>query len=293
DGYKEGSRQRTWELASSVWSAICGYQISYVLPPASFEQEGQKIRSASQVLDGGVGTCLDTALLFAASLEQAGLNPILLLTKGHAFTGVWLQPQEFAQVLNEDASSVRKRIELQELLVFETTLATQSPAPGFSNAVDIAKRHLTDEDFVMAVDVRRARMQKLRPLTVATKTFGETPDEKSSRVSEALESAPQLPPFDVEVEDEPATAAGKLELWQRKLLDLTTRNRLLHLPESAKAIRLLCPDPAGLEDILAADKSVRIVHMPDLEVGGRDSQIYETRNRENLEEEAARQAMTR
>jgi very-short-patch-repair endonuclease len=293
DGYRAGSRQRVWELASAVWSAVCGYQISYVLPPASFELEGQKIRPPSQVLDGSVGTCLDTALLFAAALEQAGLNPIILLTKDHAFTGVWLQPQEFSQVLNEDASSVRKRIELQELLVFETTLATQSPAPGFSHAVDIAKRHLSDEDFVMAVDVRRARMQKLRPLTVAAKTFGESHDEQAPKVSEALESAPELPSFDVEVEEEPSTAADKLELWQRKLLDLTTRNRLLHLPESAKVIRLACPDPAGLEDILATNKSVRIVHMPDLEVGGRDSEIYEKRNRENLEEDAARQAMAR
>lgn len=293
DGYRAGSRQRAWELASAVWSAVCGYQISYVLPPASFEQEGQKIRSPSQVLDGSVGTCLDTALLFAAALEQAGLNPILLLTKGHAFTGVWLQPQEFAQVLNEDASTVRKRIELQELLVFETTLATQSPAPGFSHAVDVAKRQLTDEDFLMAVDVRRSRMQKLRPLTVTAKTSIETHGEQVPKDSEALESAPELPAFDVEVKEEPATAADKLELWQRKLLDLTTRNRLLHLPDSAKAIRLICPDPAGLEDILAANKSVRIVPMPDLEVGGRDSEIYEKRNRENLEEEAARQAMAR
>lgn len=293
DGYGAGSRQRSWELASAVWSAICGYQISYVLPPASFEQEGQKVRSPSQVLDGSVGTCLDTALLFAAVLEQAGLNPILLLTKGHAFAGAWLQPQEFAQVLNEDVSSVRKRIELQELLVFETTLATQSPAPGFSHAVDVARRQLTDEDFVVAIDVRRARMQKLRPLTVTAKAARETYDEEAPKVSEALESAPALPGFDVEVEEEPATPADKLELWQRKLLDLTTRNRLLHLPESAKAIRLICPDPAGLEDILAADRSVRIVSMPDLEVGGRDSAIYEKRNRENLEEEAARQAMAR
>lgn len=293
DGYKAGSRQRIWEMTSAVWSAICGYQISYVLPPASFEQEGQKIRSPSQVLDGGVGTCLDTALLFAAALEQAGLNSILVLTKGHAFTGVWLQPQEFAQVLNEDASSVRKRIELQELLVFETTLATQSPAPGFSHAVDIAKRQLTDHDFVMAVDLRRARMQKIRPLTVTTKVAGQTHDEQGPKVSEALESAPELPGFDIEVEEEPATAVGKLELWQRKLLDLTTRNRLLHLPESAKAIRLVCPDPAALEDILAANRSVRIAPMPDLEVGGRDSEIYEKRNRQSLEEEASRQAMAR
>ncbi|WEN13780.1 DUF3320 domain-containing protein [Rhodanobacter sp. AS-Z3] len=293
DGYKAGSRQRSWELASAVWSAVCGYQISYVVPPASFEQQGQKIRSPSQILEGGVGTCLDTALLFAAALEQAGLNPVLLLTKGHAFAGVWLQPQEFAQVLTEDASSVRKRIELQELLVFETTLATQSPAPGFSHAVDVAKRQLTDEDFVIAVDVRRARIQKLRPLTVPAPTTAHAQDEEAPTVNEALEAAPSLPGFDTDVEDEPLTPTDKLELWQRKLLDLTTRNRLLHLPDSAKAIRLTCPDPAALEDILSADKSVRIVSMPDLEVGGRDSEIYEKRNRESLEEESARQALVR
>lgn len=294
DGYKEDSRQRAWELASAVWSAVCGYQISYVLPPASFERQGQKIRSPSQVLDRSVGTCLDTALLFAAALEQAGLNSVLLLTQGHAFAGVWLQSQEFAQVLNEDVTSVRKRIDLQELLVFETTLATQSPAPGFSHAIDAAKRQLTDEEFVMAVDVRRARMQRLRPLTVTAQT-PEKPDDQTetAQASEALEAAPDLPAVDIETEEAPASPAGKLELWQRKLLDLTTRNRLLHLPDSAKAVRLICPDPAALEDLLAANKSVRIVPIPDLEVAGRDSEIYEKRNRESLEEEAARQAMSR
>ncbi|HET8636540.1 MAG TPA: DUF4011 domain-containing protein, partial [Acidobacteriaceae bacterium] len=293
DGYQAHSRQRAWELASAVWSAICGFQISYVLPPASFEHEGQKIRSPSQILEGRVGTCLDTALLFAAALEQAGLNPVLLLTRGHAFTGVWLQPQEFAQVLNEEASAVRKRMELQELLAFETTLVTQSPAPGFSVAVDLAQRQLTDEDFVMAVDVRRARMQKLRPLTATLQVSGTSTGEPTPMVSEALEAAPELPAVDVEAEETPSTPAGKLELWQRKLLDLTTRNRLLHLPESAKVIRLVCPDPAGLEDILADNQSVRIVPLPDLEVGGRDSRIYEQRTRENLEKEAANQAMSR
>lgn len=292
DGYEARSRQRVWELAAAFWSAVCGYQISYALPPASFAQNGQKIRTPSQVLDGRVGTCLDTALLFAAALEQAGLNPLVVLTKGHAFTGVWLQPQEFAQILVEDASAVRKRVELQELIVFETTLATRVPSPGFSQAIDAGKRELTDQNFVMAVDVRRARMQKLRPLSVALQQGAATHDD-SPCASEGLEAAPQLPSFDVVVSEEASTPKGKLELWQRKLLDLTTRNRLLHLPESAKAIRLVCPDPGGLEDILADNKSIRIVPMPDMGVGGRDSRIYQQRNHQDLEREVALQAMAR
>lgn len=293
DGYTAKSRQRVWELTSAIWSAVCGYQISYTLPPASFELEGQKIRTPHQILDARLGTCLDTALLFASAMEQASLNAIVILTKGHAFTGVWLQPQEFAQILNEDVSALRKRIELQELLVFETTLATKSPAPGFSHAIDVARRQLTDEDFVMALDLHRARMQKLRPLTAQVQKSPEQQGDQPTKVSEALEAAPALPGFDVETEEVPDTPAGKLVLWQRKLLDLTTRNRLLHLPDRSKVVRLVCTDPAGLEDILADNKSVRIIPMPEFEVGGRDSQIYEQRNQESLEQEFGRQAMAR
>lgn len=296
DGYTGQSRTRTWELVSAIWSSVCGLGISYALPPASFETQGQKIRTPSQILDGGVGTCLDTALLFSAALEQAGLNALLVLTKGHAFVGAWLQPQEFSQLITEDASSLRKRIALNELVVFETTLAVQTPAPNFSRAVDNAQRQVNDEDFIMAIDLRRARMQRIRPLALAISQVQHTSlgaDEPAARASEALEEAPALPGFDVEISIEPETPAGKLQLWQRKLLDLTTRNRLLHVPESAKAIRLICPDPAALEDELADGKRIRIVALPDLETGGRDSALYEQQNHENLREAYARQALTR
>src|SRR3954468_8671083 len=90
DGYEGKSRTRVWELASAIWSGIAGCRISYTVPPASFEAQGQKVRSPSAILDPKVATCLDTALLFAAALEQSGLNPLLVLTQGHAFVGVWL-----------------------------------------------------------------------------------------------------------------------------------------------------------------------------------------------------------
>lgn len=294
DGYSGQSRTRTWELTSALWSAVCGLKLSYALPPSSFEMQGQKVRTPSKILDGGVATCLDTALLFAALAEQAGLNPLLLLTKGHAFVGVWLQPQEFSQLITDEASAVRKRIELNELLVFETTLATQAIAPSFSQAVETAKRQVNDDDFIMAIDLRRARMQRIRPLALSGQRFqfDQSAAEKPKSI-DALEEAPLLPGFDVEIQVEPDSPASKLNLWQRKLLDLTTRNRLLHLPDSAKCVRLICPDPAKLEDILADGKRIRVVAMPDLEAGGRDSALYEQQNRENLRDEYARSALNR
>lgn len=293
DGYTGHSRTRPWELASALWSAVAGLGLSYALPPASFERQGQKVRTPGTILDARVATCLDSALLFAAALEQAGLNPLLILTRGHAFVGLWLQPQEFSQLITDDAAAVRKRIDLKEILVFETTLATQAPVPGFSEAVAVAQRQLTDEDFVMAVDVHRARMQRIRPMAVSTAAGSAEPAPESAGAALTLEAAPALPDFDVELPAHDSTPAGKLALWQRKLLDLTTRNRLLHLPDNARGVRLLCPEPAALEDRLADGKRIRIVALPDLEAGGRDSALYEAQTRENLQDTYARAALER
>ena len=296
DGYESKSRTRTWELVSAIWSAVAGMELSYALPPASFEQVGQKVRTPGAILEGRVATCLDSALLFASALEQASLNPLIVLTKGHAFVGVWLQPQEFSQLLTDDAGTVRKRIELQELLVFETTLITHSPVPGFGQAVEQGKRQLTDEDFNMAVDIRRARMQRIRPLALSGSAIASqiSPERTAIQpVSEALEEAPNLPAFDVEITPETMTPADKVALWQRKLLDLTTRNRLLHMPEKSKGVPLLCPAPGILEDRLADGKKIKVVAAPDMESGGRDAALYAQQNRENLLEQYAKDALDR
>src|SRR3546814_7620226 len=86
-------------------------QLDYALPPASFEQSGQKVRSPSQIESSGLGTCFDLTLLFCAALEQAGLNPLLVFTEGHAFAGVWLQPEEFSTTVVDDVTALRKRLD--------------------------------------------------------------------------------------------------------------------------------------------------------------------------------------
>lgn len=294
DGYESKSRTRVWELASALWTAICNTNISYALPPASFERNGQKIRTPGTIMEARVATCLDTTLLFASALEQLGLNPLILLTEGHAFAGVWLQPQEFAQLVTEDVSAVRKRIDLKEMVVFETTLATKAHPASFTQASDEALQHLTEKNFYAVIDVRRARMQKIRPLALGGMTAVTQANGAEQLTSHGFEDAPLLPSFDLDVEiaDE-KSVTSRLVQWQRKLLDLTTRNRLLHLPESAKGIRLVCSNPGVLEDKLAEGKRLRIVSLPNLEMGGRDAELYQQQTHENLRDEYAQFALDR
>lgn len=81
DGY-EGGAKRVWQLASAVWGAVARMKLDYALPPASFEQTGQKVRSPSQIADTGLATCMDLTLLFCAAVEQIGLNPVIVFGSG-------------------------------------------------------------------------------------------------------------------------------------------------------------------------------------------------------------------
>ena len=295
DGYGGGKRTRVWELVSAIWSAVAGLRLSYALPPASFERTGQKIRTPSQVLEGRIATCLDSALLFAAALEQARLNPVLVLTEGHAFVGVWLQPVEFATLITEEAAALRRRVDLEELLLFETTAVTGDAPASFSQAVATARREIADDAsvrFEMAIDVRRARMQKIRPLSLAL-AGASTPTEQQTPAAENLEPAPEMAAFDVEVADTPRTPGDRILHWQRKLLNLTTSNALLNMRDGKSVVRLLCPDPGSLEDRLAGGGKIRIVPMPELDIGGRDELLYEQQTKSRLQEEIAAQAMKR
>lgn len=294
NGY-DRSAEDVWLLVSAIWTAIARLSLSYALPPASFEREGQKIRSPSAILDGRVATCLDTTLLFAASLEQARLHPLIVLTKGHAFCGVWLHDTTLPDVTVQDAEVIRKSVALNDLVVFETTLATQNPPGNFSQAIARATRQLDeahDAAFAEALDVRRARMLRIRPLG------GEEPIVGAGLVNLEGEHCLDMLPADFTPPTTDVDAVliknmpeGRLAHWQRKLLDLTTRNRLLHVSDVAKGIRPLCYDLALLEEKLAAGQKIIFASLPAPGIIDRDEKLYEAQNQENLKEQLARAAL--
>ena len=50
--------------------------------PASWSDLGQQVRTPGEVLDGRVGTPLDTVVILAAALERAGIRPLLWIVSG-------------------------------------------------------------------------------------------------------------------------------------------------------------------------------------------------------------------
>lgn len=299
DGYRSGSRQRVWEIASAVYTAIANLGVTYAVPPASFEENGQKIRLPSQILENRVATCLDTTMLFASALEQAGLNPVVAMPKEHALVGVWLQPEELSTIVIDDAETLRKRIQLKELALIETTFVTSHPAPPFSKAVTAAAEIISidkDGSFNSAVDIRRARAHRINPLGPRVcKNEAVSEFQKGHVVELSFEEAPALPDFDDGLEDEavPDTPEGRLGRWQRKLLDLSARNPLLNHRSTKTSLRIICPQPGLLEDKLAEGARISIESVPQPSTEEQDQELHQWRTGEVISEEYSRDALNR
>lgn len=292
NGYESGPKH-SWEILSAIWSAAAAARLDYSLPPASFEQTGQKVRSPEQVLEAGLATCLDLALLFAAAAEQAGLNPLIVFTSGHAFAGCWLRQEEFAVAVVDDPSALRKRLLLKELVLFETTAVVDTSVPTFSRACELGADQLAEDaspGFEAAVDIRRARMHKIKPIAAPSTVSHVPPSEPvvGQILQVAIEDAPELPedivPEPPEQDPRVLTPADRIKRWQRKLLDLSLRNSLLSFRKKKRAVTFDAPDPGKLEDMLATGKAFKILSRPKLMDGAdaRNRIIHESRTHEDL-----------
>ena len=244
---------------------MTGLGLTYALPPQSFETRGQKVRDPSRIVSEGLATCLDTSLLIAAALEATGLNPVIIVQTEHAFAGVWLTDKTFSHVIEADATEIRKAIAAREFLAFETSLVTSRPPCGFEHAIQIGKTHLREAketEFQQAIDIHRARASGIRPLA----NHRTAPDPQTEPGAIAPAALPTLPDFGLlpgeNAQEEPTTPEGRIERWQRKLLDLSLRNRLLNFKDTKQTLPIVCDDIAALEDRLADGKRLKI-HLAD------------------------------
>lgn len=294
EGYQSGDPMRVWMIAGAIWSAATGLGLTYAVPPASFERMGQKVRDPERIVAEGLATCLDSTLLLAAAFEAAGLNTAILFSHGHAWVGVWLVARDFGRLVEPDVVAVRKAAAARDFVPLETTLLTKRPSTGFEAAVDAGRDRLSEAretEFIQVVDINRARAARIRPLA------SHRVAQEASNNDEAVAAAALPRPLDLGrlpgelIEIAPTTALGRIERWQRKLLDLSLANRLLNFKDTKLAIPMICPDVSGLEDQLADGAVFRLLALKDEHaVSGRDLAAEEARQ---IEAGLARDAMAR
>lgn len=276
-GYTTQNPNEVRMQMAAAYEAIRQEAIAYCLPPVSYDCIGQKVRTADEVIGQKMGTCLDLSVLYASVLEAMGLHPFIILQKEHAYTGCWLEEKTFSECIQDDVSALLKRTAegIDEIAVTECTVFTAGKSADFEEACKRGKENLAKEnEFMMAIDVKRCRGGNIRPLpsrVLENGTYTLVSHEAPAKEAEAPKELSQNGRGATVTEN----VMTKQKLWERKLLDLSLRNTLLNFRVTKAGIQLMIENPASLEDALNQGDDYAILPLPaDADVTPGSDKIY-------------------
>ncbi|RBY84421.1 DUF4011 domain-containing protein [Blastococcus sp. TF02A-26] len=277
-GYQAGP-ERVDQIVSALATAMAARDIRYSEPPASWADVGQKIRTPGDVLDGRVGTCLDTVVVLAAALEHAGIRPLLWVGDGHAFLGYWREERSAESAATTDVAPLVNLVDLGYVRLVETTLLTSrgeaAPLPDAEELHRAAySAWLTGglgrgpeglDRIVGVTDVYRARRDGIVPLPARTRGTDGTVHVVEYRP--AVHGAAPRPTQPTGADgDRPVRrhgrpeAPGRVQQWKNALLDLSLRNRLINYTErSGLPLTVPAGALAALEDMLSGGTTVSLL----------------------------------
>lgn len=279
DEYQSRNPDRVRKQMAAIYEAIAAQGFIYCSVPASFEEQGQRIRLADAIFKDRLANCLDLSLLYAACLEAVGIHPFIIIVKGHAFAGGWLIDESFADAVNDDPSLINKRTAdgINEIVVVEATCMNAGHYIPFDEAVRSADQKMQrTDDFHLFIDIKRSRFSGIRPLPLRIQT---SEGWTTAAENESTTTRAHVLPGDISVGPKlvytDKTELTKQRLWERKLLDLTLRNSLLNVRVTRSVIQFMTTDVASLEDALADGAEFQVLARPsDWDNTLRDAGLY-------------------
>lgn len=277
--YQTQDRNRVRAQVAAIYHALRDEGIIYSAPPASFEQTGQRIRLADKVLEDKTGTCIDTSLLIASCLEEAGIYPLIIMLYGHAMVGAWLTPNVFPQMVCDDASYLLKEMAdgNNNIVLLESTAITSTENISFEEAVLKATVKVRDENsFRYFVDIHRCRLGNIRPLPQRVERDG-----KWIFVNEGLDHDNPIGDvisfnhYDLRLDDNDKPVTRQM-VWERKLLDFSLRNNLINTRIGRRVIPFVSFEIDRIEDLLEKGEDFSITPFPDIKLYPNDDGMYDS-----------------
>lgn len=263
DGYQSENPDRVDAIARAVFETMRNRDIRYAEPPASWGDEGQKVRTPAEVLDGRLGTCLDTTLAMAAVLEQAGINSTIWILKGHAFLGYWRSDSALSAVSTTEVVDVVNQVDLGNIGLVETTFVTQSNADAtFDDACRAPRiRYLGGNlsEIIGITDVRQAREARIFPLPSRDIDGNGNVVVTHYKPGAGRAILPYRPDTGQQRSSDGDLVPARIAQWKNALLDLSLRNKLINYTDRA-GYRIDVPaDGLGhLEDAINAGAPIAL-----------------------------------
>ena len=258
---------RPKKIVGAIYEAISEQNITYCYPTTTLAKYGQKIRTSEELLSeerGKRGCCLDMALLMCSCLEAVGMHPILVMHDEHAFAGCWLINDMYADCINDDPTVITKRTAqgINEIILVETTGANENCRLPFEQAVIIANDRMKDiGKFSFVLDISRARLAGVIPIPQRIYNGNEYKVINSEIGPESHLTPDNIgETYTFRKDDNTNT---RFNLWEKRLLDLSTRNNLLNIRFTKNTLRIMQTSLSELAIPLNSNKEIEIIERPE------------------------------
>lgn len=197
---------------------------------------------------------LQLAVFGAACLERAGLHAVLAVGKQNAACGVWLYDTCFLDGVTDDMQRLGKYVSagINNLTLFDADDLYDNKSIGYPTAEAHFAQKLQAGAYENLVDIRRCRIDGLRPLPLRTQGVkGYELLSEKEMASDAPQDLPELRKLSLDGKQ------AKNKQWERRLLDLSMKNTLLNFDVHRYVLHLVATDPDSAYACLSgAEKSI-------------------------------------
>ncbi|HLR96447.1 MAG TPA: DUF4011 domain-containing protein [Jiangellaceae bacterium] len=234
---------RTDQIVDALARSIHARRLTYANPPAGWEGMAQRIRTAGEILDESLATCLDLTVLLAGVLEETGIDAQLWIAQGHIFLGYWRRDEAGTGQSVMEPALAANAVDAGQVRLVETTLLASEPIyPGLEAMhTTVAGTYLGErqDELVAVIEIKAARHARILPLPVRAVTAqGEVQEIEYHAAERDLRSlVDEQLPDDARTAHRDRDVPDRVTRWKNELLDLTLRNRLINLtPRAASEI---------------------------------------------------------
>ncbi len=237
-GYVGNDKNAVRRIAAAVFAAIRRLAVDKKEADISrFVEAGAGVR----ILAEKKASALEMALFACACLESLGLHPLLVFGDKEITCGVWLYDNCFLDTVSDDTGRLSAYISdgINNVSCFDVEDLFSDKNAAYSTSETHFKQKLAAGSYYERyLDIRRCRISRVLPLPIRARNL------KGYEILSEEDTSPDYQPTSLK---EPQSFKlendrTKDKQWERRLLDLSMKNTLLHFSTAKSVAHLLCSD---------------------------------------------------
>ena len=245
-GYVGNDKNAVRRILAATYAALRHFSIAKKEADISRPVEAG---AGVKILSEGKASALELSLFAAACIESMGLHPVLVFGDKEITCGAWLYDSCFLDTVSDDVERLHAYVSdgINNVSCFDVADLFSGKNAAYSTSEAHFREKATAGYYDKYVDVRRCRISHVLPLPLRARNL------KGYEILSEEDTSPDALPLDLKSPQNLALESEqtKEKQWERRLLDLSMKNTLLHFSPVKSVLHLLSVDADSTMDALS------------------------------------------